>query len=85
MFIRPLVKANRDKVYEIIDRILSICTNALCFEDILKAVFDFYELIMDNNQYVMVGNTVRSYLSYLKGQGKVKCEFINNRMLWQTI
>ncbi len=83
--IRPLVKANRDKTYEIIDRILTICADALCFEDILKAVFDFYELTMDYNQYVLVGSTVRSYLSYLHDQGKLKCEITNNRMLWQSI
>ena len=83
--IRPLVKANRDKAYEIMDRILTICTKALCFEDILKAVFDFYELTMDFNQYVLVGSTVRSYLSYLYDQGRLNCELTNNKMLWQTI
>ena len=79
------VKANRDKAYEIIDRLLTICTNAQCFEDILKAVFDFYQLTMDFNQYVLVGSTVRSYLSYLNDQGKLKCEISDNRVLWQTI
>ena len=83
--IRPLTKANRDKVYEIIDRILSICIKAICFEDILKDVFDFYELTMDFNQYVLVGSTVRSYLSYLHDEGKLNCILAENRMLWQTI
>ncbi|MEN6347772.1 MAG: MBL fold metallo-hydrolase [Syntrophomonas sp.] len=83
--IRPLVKANRDKTYEVIDRILSICTESLCFEDILKTVFDSYELIMDFNQYVLVGSTVRSYLAYLHDQGKLKCEISDNKMLWQAV
>ncbi len=80
----PLVKINREKTYEIIDRILIICTEPRSFEDILQAVFDFYQLTMDVNQYVLVGSTVRSYLSYLSDQGRLKCEFTNNRMLWQT-
>lgn len=83
--IRPLVKANRDKVYEILDRLLLICASALCFEDILQAVFAHYELSMDFNQYVLVGSTVRSYLSYLKDQGRLNAEFSNNKLLWQTI
>lgn len=82
--IRPLAQANRNKVYEIMERILAICTNAVGFEDILKAVFDFYELIMDFNQYVLVGSTVRSYLSYLYDEGKLDCRLAENRMLWQT-
>jgi len=78
-------KIARQVVYEIIDRILSICMKAICFEDILKAVFDFYELTMDFNQYVLVGSTVRSYLSYLYDEGKLNCILAENRMLWQTI
>ncbi len=83
--IRPLVKVNRDKVYEIMDRILTICSMPLCFEDILQAVFDHYDLTMDFNQYVLVGSTVRSYLSYLYDQGKMTCEIKDNKMLWQTM
>jgi Zn-dependent hydrolases, including glyoxylases len=80
--IRPLVKINRDKAFEIIDHILTICSEALGFEDILKAVFDHYDLVMDFNQYVLVGSTVRSYLSYLNDQGRLNCIITGNRMLW---
>lgn len=82
--IRPLAQFNRNKAYEIMDRLLSICEQPLCFEDVLKAVFDFYKLTMDLNQYVLVGSTVRSYLSYLHDQGKLKCMITDNRILWQT-
>lgn len=80
--IRPLVKINRDKAFEIIDTILTICSEALSFEDILKAVFDHYDLVMDFNQYVLVGSTVRSYLSYLNDQGRLNCIITGNRMRW---
>ncbi len=83
--LRPLVKVNRDKVHEIIGHILEICMEAKAFEDILKAVFDDYELVMDYNQYVLVGSTVRSYLSYLHDEGKLGCLLADNRMFWQTI
>ena len=38
---------------------------------------------MDFNQYVLIGSTVRSYLSYLYDQGKVTADFVDNRMLWR--
>jgi len=82
--IRPLVKVNRDKAHEIIDRLLIICTTPSSFEDILKSIFDFYELTMDFNQYVLVGSTVRSYLSYLHDEGKLNCILKDNRMLWSV-
>lgn len=83
--VRPLAKANRNKVLEIMEGLLTICAQPLCFEDILKAVFDHYKLSMDFNQYVLVGSTVRSYLAYLCDQGKLKCEITDNKMLWETI
>ena len=81
--ITTLTKLNRDKVYEIIDRIIQICEVKTCFEDILKKVFDMYNLNMDFNQYVLVGSTIRSYLSYLHDENKVECIFEDNKLLWK--
>ncbi|HWP51023.1 MAG TPA: MBL fold metallo-hydrolase [Clostridia bacterium] len=82
--IKPLAQLNRNKVYEIADRLLQICHTPACFEDILKAVFDTYSLTMDFNQYVLVGSTVRSYLSYLYDKGSLMTEFSENRLLWRS-
>ena len=38
----------------------------MCFEELLKLLFDEYELVMNFEQYVLVGSTVRSYLAWLK-------------------
>lgn len=38
----------------------------MCFETLLKRLFDEYGLVMNFEQYVLVGSTVRSYLSWLK-------------------
>jgi glyoxylase-like metal-dependent hydrolase (beta-lactamase superfamily II) len=83
--IKEIVKINREKILEIIDEIISICTNGMCFEEILKELFDKYELTMNFNQYVLVGSTVKSYLSYLYDEGKISVSFIDNKMLWTTI
>ncbi len=83
--IRDLVRYNRDKVHEVAERILSICTEPLHFEKILQNVFKGYGLSMNFEQYVLVGSTVRSYLSWLKDMGKVSVIFEDNMLLWQKV
>lgn len=83
--ISTLVELNRNKVYEIIDTILGVCKESICFEDVLKEIFDHYNLTLDFNQYVLVGSTVRSYLSYLHDEGKIESSFIDNKLLWKRI
>lgn len=40
---------------------------------------------MNFEQYVLVGSTVKSYLSWLKDTGKLTVQFADNRLLWQRI
>lgn len=83
--IRPLAALNRAKVLEICDVLRDLCREALCFEDILQRIFRHYQLKMDFNQYVLVGSTIRSYLSYLLDRGEVTVDFSDNKLLWKTI
>lgn len=80
--IRELARMNAMKVEEIADQILELCGAGASFEDILAGLFVRYNLSMDCNQYVLVGSTVRSYLSYLHGKGLIDIMFADNRMLW---
>ncbi len=80
--VKQLVRYNRDKVHEVAERILSICEEPKCFERILQEVFIGYGLTMNFEQYVLVGSTVRSYLSWLKDTGKVSAEFQDAMLLW---
>ena len=82
--IKKLVRYNRDKVHEVADRILFICGEPICFECILQEVFKGYGLAMNFEQYVLVGSTVRSYLSWLKDNGKLAVEFQDCMLLWNT-
>lgn len=83
--VRELVKINRSKVYEISEKIFAICREPMNFEDILQNIFDEYSLTMDFEQYVLVGATVRSYLSWMKNTGKLEILFENSRLLWNSI
>ena len=82
--IKELIRYNRNKVHEVADRILSICKEPM-FERILQGVFKAYGLAMNFEQYVLVGSTVRSYLSWLKDNGKLSAEFQDNMLLWQRV
>lgn len=78
-----LIEVNRSKIQEIIDKIYNACEKEMTFEDILKYIFDEYNLIMNPNQYVLVGSTIKSYLSYLFDEGRLNHEFKDNKMLWK--
>jgi glyoxylase-like metal-dependent hydrolase (beta-lactamase superfamily II) len=81
--IKPLVDVNINKVLEIAQHIEDICTTFMCFEHILQKLFEIYNLKMTFEQYVLVGSTVKSYLTYLKEQGRITAEFENNMLLWK--
>ena len=83
--IKELVRYNRNKVHEVADRILSICKEPICFERILQEVFKGYGLVMNFEQYVLVGSTVRSYLSWLKDSGKLAVTFQDSMLLWKRV
>ncbi len=82
--IKTLVAANRNKMLEILDKIMEICAEPMHFELILKHVFEVFDLTMDYNQYVLIGSTVRSYLSYLVDQDKMEVYVEDNMLLWKT-
>ena len=81
--IAELAQYNIDKVQEIADRIQDICQEPQCFDDILQRLFTDYGLAMTFEQYVLVGSTVRSYLSWLRDSGRAEVEFADNRLLWR--
>ena len=83
--IRELAQYNIDKVYEIAEIIVDICKEPQSFEMILQKLFTEYNLKMTFEQHVLVGSTVRSYLAWLKDQGRLEVIFDNNMLLWKTI
>ena len=81
--ITDLAQYNIDTVNEIAERIIELCSDGIQFEALLKKLFDHYGLIMNFEQYVLVGSTVRSYLSWLKEEGRLSAEFISNELIWK--
>lgn len=83
--IRALAQYNRVKVLAIGDLLLSICRSPILFELALQEIFTRYGLTMNFEQYVLVGSTIRSYLSWLKDADKLRVNFVNGQMLWEAI
>ena len=80
--ISELAQYNINKVQEIAGKIIDLCKEPLCFEVILQRLFTEYALTMNFEQYVLVGSTVRSYLSWLKDTDRLNAIFENNMLLW---
>lgn len=83
--ITDLAQFNKDAVFEIAEKIMSVLNVPMCFEELLKKLFDDYNLTMNFEQYVLVGSTVRSFLSWLKDEGKIKAEFKDNLLVWSSM
>lgn len=83
--IKELVQFNRQKIYEIADKIKFILKTPMNFEELLKQIFDDYELMINFEQYVLLGSTVRSYLSWLKDKEEIKADFKNNYLIYSSL
>ena len=83
--IAPLAQANIDCVLRIAEDILALCAEPRSFEEILQSLFTDYGLTMNFEQYALIGNTLRSYLTWLKEGGKLSAAFEGNRLLWERI
>lgn len=83
--ITGIVQLNRQKVFDIANDIQSILKTPMCFEELLKLLFDEYRLVMNFEQYVLVGSTVRSYLAWLKDNDKIRAVFTDNQLMWSSL
>ena len=83
--IAPLAQYNIDKVHQIAADILAICARPTDTENILRLLFDAYQLTLNFEQYVLVGSTVKNYLSWLYDNGRLSVSFDDNLLRWQSI
>ncbi len=81
--LRPLVEINRQKANEILNLLLELCEEPKFFEELLHLVFETYGLTMDYGQYVLMGSTLRSYLSYLYDTGRMEAYVESNYLFWK--
>ena len=83
--IAPLAQANIDCVLQIAEDIVRLCAEPRSFEELLQKLFTEYGLMMNFEQYALIGNALKSYLTWLKESGRVTASFAENRLLWERI
>jgi glyoxylase-like metal-dependent hydrolase (beta-lactamase superfamily II) len=81
--ITPLAQYNIDKVNEVREKILKFLETPLSFEELLKKLFDEYELTLTHEQYALVGSTVRSYFACLEDEKLIEGIIEENKLIWR--
>ncbi len=81
--ISELVQYNIDKTLELGEYIYHVCSNAISFENLLQKVFEKYNLKMSLEQNLLIGSTIKSYLSWLKSKQHIEFIIENNCILWK--
>lgn len=80
-----LVDANLRVSLEVEESIVAILKKKQGFEGILKSLCDGYSVTLGHAQYILIGNTLRSFLSYLSDEGKARFSFEDNVMYWEGV
>ena len=83
--ISELAEYNISKVHETAEHILSICREPLSSDDIIQRIFQSYDLKMSAEQYVLIGSTIRSYLSWLKDKGELEIVISDSMLFWKAL
>lgn len=80
--IRDLIDLNRSKIKETCALVIELCRTPLSQDELIGGVSREYGLEMSAAQYVLVGSTLRSYLSYLEAEGLVQGIIADHLMKW---
>lgn len=82
--IRELAAFNQDHTRTLLRQTREILNDPQTFEDVLAALCGLYAIHLNPAQYVLVGSTVRSFLSYLADEGSVSYVFEDGKMWWKS-
>lgn len=80
--ITGLIEANVRRVEETVALVEACCAEPLSFEGVLEQVCAACGIVLEANQYVLAGSTVRSVLAWLVEQGRMEMRFADGRLLW---
>lgn len=69
--IQPLVSVNRSAVFDVAEDIRRMCDAPRTIDELISLALDKYNIRLYLMQYLIVGQTVRSYVSYLLEGGKI--------------
>jgi len=80
--ISNLIDLNLKSIENLENLILEILSTPQKTEELIKTVGDTLHLELNFEQYFLTGNTLKSYLTSLKAEGKVNCVVEKNSLRW---
>lgn len=83
--ISPVILKNREQIQDTLTRILTICEIPVSTETVFEKLCSHYAIQVDMNQYVLVSNTVKSYLGYLADKGQIEPITKIGQLRWQRV
>ncbi len=83
--IRPLVRANREALTTLVEKVRAACADPASREDVLASLVLSYGINLSSVQYVLTHITVSACLAFLADQGKIAPVIGNGRMLWRQL
>lgn len=83
--LRDLCDQNKKGVLRVGEDILSLCKEEpVSFDELLSRLFTLYETEVNLFQYALIGSTLRSYVSWLCEDGRIRPVILGTRLLWQA-
>lgn len=79
--LKEMISVNRDKMNEILENIEKVCAEPLTIDGVLEKISKIYSAKIDANQYVLLGSTIRSYITHLYENKRVEYVFEDGKML----
>ena len=81
----PLIAANRAALQRTGEAVAAACSEPRTFEEILAELCGRFAIELNPSQYVLVGGTLRAYLSWHCDRGTLRPAFEQGRMLWSAV
>lgn len=83
--IKPVVEFNRKTMYEIMNVILDYLHEEHNCTECASYIFEYYNLRISYNKYMLILSTVRSYLSFLSNNKRIINYFKDNRLVFKNL
>ncbi|ULQ58587.1 MBL fold metallo-hydrolase [Brucepastera parasyntrophica] len=78
-----LIQANFEAAFSIEKNLLEILGSGKTFENILKETADIFSIELGAASYMLIGSTVRAFLSLFYNDGRAFFRFEENKMIWK--
>lgn len=77
-----IINVNKSKIEEVLSKVLDACSPAATLDEVLQKICWSYQVSLNATQYVLLANTIRSYLTYLCEENLMECSFEGGKLTW---